>query len=278
MLEVHELTCGYHDGPDVLKGVGIEVGRGEVVALVGLNGAGKSTLVKAACGLIPARRGRVSFADEDVTSTSCDARARRGLMLVPEGRELFATMSVAETLLLGTNPIPRRGRARRSREAHDKVFSLFPVLAERRAQQAGTLSGGEQQMLAIARALMSSPALLVLDEPSLGLAPRMVESIFKVLRELNEAGLSILLVEQNASIALDVSQRAYLLELGRVVSSGASRDMLAAGTLDGMIAAGKAGGSGTDAGGRPDRASVTAATLPEYSRADGRRALRGTRT
>jgi ABC-type branched-subunit amino acid transport system ATPase component len=274
VLEVHDLTCGYHDGPDVLQGVSVEVGRGEVVALVGLNGAGKSTLVKAACGLIATRRGSVRFADEDVTSASCDARARKGLMLVPEGRELFATMSVAENLLLGMNPIPRRDRARRGNEAYERVFGLFPVLAQRKAQQAGTLSGGEQQMLAIGRALMSSPDLLVLDEPSLGLAPRMVESIFSVLRELNRSGLSILLVEQNAAIALDASHRSYLLELGRVVSSGASRDMLESGVLGDMVAGGKPGGTGPDEGGRVDRASVTAATLPEYSRADRQRRTR----
>ena len=229
MLRVNGIGAGYSDGPDVLTDTSIEVNAGEVVALVGLNGAGKSTVVKVVCGLIPVRRGGVIFLAEDVTYLSADKRARRGLMLVPEGRQLFPAMSVAETLLLGTVPIPRRDRKTKAKDALEKVFDLFPRLADRRDQAAGTLSGGEQQMLAIARALMSSPKLLVLDEPSLGLAPQLVDQIFTVLTNLNQDGLSILLIEQNATIALDVSSRAYELSLGRASASMASCQVRASG-------------------------------------------------
>ena len=193
MLRVKGAHAGYGDGPNVLTDISIEVNAGEIVALVGLNGAGKSTLVKVVEGLIPIRDGEVTFLEEDITHSKADERVRRGLALVPEGRQLFPSMTVAETLRLGTVPIPRKDRKRKATDAYEKVFSLFPRLADRRTQSAGTLSGGEQQMLAIARALMSSPRLLVLDEPSLGLAPQLVDQIFTVLRDLNHSGLAILL-------------------------------------------------------------------------------------
>lgn len=231
MLKVDGIHAGYADGPSVLTDISIEVDAGEMVALVGLNGAGKSTLVKAIGGLIPTREGRVTFLEEDITHFKANERVRRGLALVPEGRQLFPSMTVAETLRLGTVPIPRKDRKRKAVDAYEKVFGLFPRLGDRRAQSAGTLSGGEQQMLAIGRALMSSPRLLVLDEPSLGLAPRLVDQIFAVLKDLNRAGLAILLIEQNATIALHASSRAYELTLGRSSKSIATSEMSAAGVL-----------------------------------------------
>lgn len=261
MLQVKNARAGYADGPDVLKKVSIEVSQGEIVALVGLNGAGKSTLVKLVGGLLATRGGDSTFLGEDITHMSADGRARRGLMLVPEGRQLFPSMTVAETLMLGTVPIVRSKRKQMAKEAYDKVFELFPALADRRARTAGTLSGGEQQMLAIARALMSSPKLLVLDEPSLGLAPQLVDQIFAVLESLNRDGLSILLVEQNATIALGVSSRAYVLEFGRVSRSAPSGELS---TSDVMSHLGSTGMQTTEAGsedinleGRPG--------LPAYS-------------
>lgn len=216
MLEIKNLSSGYEGGPDVLHNANVSVADGEVVALVGLNGAGKSTLVRALYGLLPARTGSITFGGADLTSTSCDKRARSGLMLVPEGRELCLSMTVDENLALGSLAIPRRERTRRVAATHEKVMSLFPVLGERSKQVVGLMSGGQQQMLAIARALMADPRLIILDEPSLGLAPQLVAQIFASLAELNRAGLGILLVEQNAAIALSFSQHAYSLELGRV--------------------------------------------------------------
>jgi branched-chain amino acid transport system ATP-binding protein len=236
VLKVNAAHAGYRDGPDVLNDVTIEVNAGEIVALVGLNGAGKSTLVKVVGGLLPIKQGIVTFAEEDITNMKADERVRRGLALVPEGRQLFPSMTVAETLRLGTVPIPRKDRKRKAGDAYDKVFTLFPRLADRRNQSAGTLSGGEQQMLAIARALMSSPRLLVLDEPSLGLAPQLVDQIFTVLRGLNHAGLAILLIEQNATIALDASSRAYELTLGQASASIASSEMSASSVMRGVAA------------------------------------------
>jgi branched-chain amino acid transport system ATP-binding protein len=268
MLKVDDVHAGYSDGPDVLTKVSIEVVAGESVALVGLNGAGKSTIVKVVGGLIPTRGGRVTFLEEDVTKFTADERARRGLMLVPEGRQLFAPLTVAETLRLGMVPIARSERARKSKDAYEKVFALFPRLADRRGQAAGTLSGGEQQMLAIGRALMSSPKLLVLDEPSLGLAPQLVEQIFTVLRDLNQAGLAILLIEQNAAIALEATNRAYVLELGRASGSVASSELSRSGALSDI--------SGTRRNPGIEAELVQRPPLPEYSGvpASGRSGLR----
>ncbi|PJJ55611.1 ABC transporter ATP-binding protein [Compostimonas suwonensis] len=264
MLEVTDVRCGYPGGPDVLDDISITVAAGEIVSLVGLNGAGKSTLVKAISGMLPLRGGSVVFRDDDVSQLSCDARVRRGLMLVPEGRELFPSMSVAETLRLGTYPIPRPKRSALAGPALERVFDLFPVLAERRKQAAGTLSGGEQQMLAIARALMSSPAMLVLDEPSLGLAPRLIETIFLVLQELNREGLTILLVEQNATIALDVSDRAYMLELGRVIRHGPSAELRDTVDLMDLVA-----GTTSEEDSPVAASGREMVELPHYSRAGG---------
>ncbi|WP_199183326.1 ABC transporter ATP-binding protein [Cryobacterium sp. Y82] len=264
MLKVDGAHAGYGEGPDVLGDVSIEVNAGEVVALVGLNGAGKSTVVKIVGGLLPTRQGTVTFLDNDITQLKADERVRRGLALVPEGRQLFSSMTVAETLRLGTVPLLRADRKRQAAGAYEKVFSLFPRLADRRAQSAGTLSGGEQQMLAIARALMSSPRLLVLDEPSLGLAPQLVDQIFTVLRGLNNNGLAILLIEQNATIALEVSSRAYELTLGRASASIASSEMRASGVMPQIAAANDSVSSEMSAP-VPGDASIRRPGLPEYS-------------
>jgi branched-chain amino acid transport system ATP-binding protein len=216
MLEVEGLVAGYGSGNDVLHGVSLTVGDGEVVALVGLNGAGKSTLVRTINGMLRVRAGTVRFDGVDLTSAPTDVRARKGLMLVPEGRELCLPMTVRENLSLGTLALPREQRRRQAAEAEELVMSLFPILRERLKQVVGTMSGGQQQMVAIARALMGRPKLLILDEPSLGLAPQTVQQIFDVLAKLNQDGMSILLVEQKTALALSFSKRAYSLDLGRV--------------------------------------------------------------
>lgn len=222
MLEATGLRAGYGTGPDVLRDAALEVGDGEMVALIGLNGAGKSTMVRTIAGLLPVRSGALRFQDQDVSKLSADARARLGILLVPEGRELCATMSVEENLALGTVPLGRSERRTKARQNLDLVHELFPILHEKRKQSAGSLSGGQQQMVAIARALMGSPRLLILDEPSLGLAPLLVREIFESVKRLNEQGLSVLVVEQNAAIAIKYSDRAYHLELGEVSPTDAS--------------------------------------------------------
>lgn len=223
MLEARELRAGYGAGPDVLHGASIDVADGEVVALIGLNGAGKSTAVRAIAGLLPLRGGTVHVAGQDVSRASTDERARRGVVLVPEGRELCPTMTVEENLVIGTVPVPRAERRRVRAENSELVYGLFPILAEKRRDPAGSLSGGQQQMVAVGRALMSSPKLLILDEPSLGLAPLLVREIFEAVGRLNrENGLSVLLVEQNATIAIAFSNRAYHLELGTVSATDAA--------------------------------------------------------
>lgn len=222
MLAVRELAAGY--GPvEVLRGVDLEVGAGEIVALLGPNGAGKTTLNRVVSGLLPPRAGEVRFDGAAVSRLPPQRIVEAGLVHVPEGRRVFPDLSVHENLLLGGY---RRGRARRA-ENLERVYGLFPRLAERRRQAAGTLSGGEQQMLAIGRALMAEPRLLILDEPSLGLAPLVVEQVLQLLVELNRAGLAVLLVEQNVVQSLAVARRAYVLEQGRIVAAGPSETLLA---------------------------------------------------
>lgn len=215
MLEATGLRAGYRGGPDVLHDASLSVGDGEMVAMIGLNGAGKSTTVRTIAGLLPARAGAIEFDGHDVTRLAPDARARLGILLVPEGRELCAPLTVQENLALGTVPLGRSERRRKGVENLALVHELFPVLAEKRRQSAGSLSGGQQQMVAIARALMGSPRLLILDEPSLGLAPLLVREIFESIKRLNDTGLSVLVVEQNAAIAIKYSDRAYHLQLGQ---------------------------------------------------------------
>jgi branched-chain amino acid transport system ATP-binding protein len=210
-------------GPiEALRDVTVEVGEGEVVCLIGANGAGKSTTLMTISGILKPKAGRKFFDGDDITGLKADKVVARGIVQVPEGRRIFPRMSVAENLEMGA--FARGGEGRR-RLQH--VFELFPVLAERRGQRGGTLSGGEQQMLAIARALMASPRLLLLDEPSLGLAPQYVETIFETIRRVNAEGITIFLVEQNAAMALEVSSRGYVMETGSVVMADSSAKLRA---------------------------------------------------
>jgi branched-chain amino acid transport system ATP-binding protein len=204
----------YYGAIHALKGISIEVHDGEVVTLLGANGAGKSTTLRSINGLNRPRRGKIEFQGRDITGVSAHEIVRRGIAQSPEGRRLFPRMTVVENLEMGA--FQRKDRSG-IREDMDRVFELFPRLHERRDQKAGTMSGGEQQMCAIGRALMARPKLLLLDEPSLGHAPIFVERIFDIIRQINEQGTSILLVEQNALMALDLAHRGYVLETGRIV-------------------------------------------------------------
>jgi branched-chain amino acid transport system ATP-binding protein len=212
VLEVDGIHT-FYGSIEALKGISLEVRQGEIVTLIGSNGAGKTTTLRSINGLNHPRSGTIVFEGEDVTHTPAHEIVKRGISQSPEGRKLFPRMSVTENLELGA--FQRTDRAE-IKEDMDRVFSLFPRLAERRTQKAGTMSGGEQQMLAIGRALMARPKLLLLDEPSMGLAPILVEKIFEIVKEINEQGTTILLVEQNALMALDIAQRGYVLETGRV--------------------------------------------------------------
>ncbi len=221
LLSISDLAAGY--GPlEVLHGFDLEVNQGEIVVILGANGAGKTTTMRAISGMI-ARRGRIEFDGQDISSSSPDSIVRLGIAQVPQGRGTFADLTVEENMLAGA--YVRRDEVQADLE---RWFDVFPRLRERRSQRAGSLSGGEQQMLAIARALMSRPRLLLCDEPSLGLAPLITQELFGVLKRLNaEEGLSILLVEQNANLALKVAHRVYLLETGNVVSSGSAAELAA---------------------------------------------------
>ena len=223
VLSIDGLRVSY-GAIEALRGVSLEVLPGQVVALIGANGAGKTTTLRAVSGMLRPAAGAVRLFGEEVTSLPSHRLVARGMAHAPEGRGIFLNLTVGENLELGAYLRRDRGGIRADLE---RSFALFPVLAERRGQVAGTLSGGEQQMLAVARALMSRPRLLLLDEPSLGLAPQIVERIFAVLREVNEAGVAILLVEQNAHKALRLAHRAYVLETGQVVMSGTGRELLA---------------------------------------------------
>ena len=206
---------------EALKGVTIEVAEGEVVCLIGANGAGKSTLLMTISGILKPKSGRKYFDGEDVTEVSADGIVARGIVQVPEGRRIFPRMSVQENLEMGAFR-----RHKPDIDMLDHVFELFPVLRERRGQKGGTLSGGEQQMLAIGRALMAEPRLLLLDEPSLGLAPKIVEDIFYIVKRINAEGITVFLVEQNAAMALDLSHRGYVMETGRVVIHDTTANLL----------------------------------------------------
>jgi branched-chain amino acid transport system ATP-binding protein len=212
LLEVDEIRT-YYGAIEALKGISLTVEDGEVVTLIGSNGAGKSTTLRSISGLTPARSGSIRFAGEDITRVAAHEIPSYGIALAPEGRHCFPRMTVRENLDLGAHH--RRG-AEIATDL-DRVFALFPRLQEREKQKAGTMSGGEQQMLAIGRALMARPRLLMLDEPSMGIAPILVQRIYETIREINRSGVTILLVEQNANYALDVSRRGYVLETGRVV-------------------------------------------------------------
>jgi len=223
VLEVRDLRVHY-GAIEALRGISLEVGAGQVVALIGANGAGKTTTLRAVSKMIRPSGGRVTFQGEDVTGLPSHRLVALGMAHAPEGRGIFLNLTVRENLELGA--YLRDDRAGIEADAQ-RAYGLFPILAERGAQVAGTLSGGEQQMLAVARALMSRPKLLLLDEPSLGLAPQVVERIFGVLREVNESGVALLLVEQNAHKALQLAHRAYVLETGDIVMTGTGRELLA---------------------------------------------------
>ncbi|MFZ1884360.1 MAG: ABC transporter ATP-binding protein [Rhodoplanes sp.] len=223
-LAVRDLSVGYRK-VNVVRGVSLSAPEGTIATVIGPNGAGKTTLLMALIGLVPSR-GTVLYGGRDISEDSTEERVRQGLCLVPERRELFSDMPVADNLLLGAFPHIRRG-ARDVAEEMDAVYQRFPRLQERRTQLAGTLSGGERQMLALGRALMARPKLLMLDEPSLGLAPRIVRDIFQVIADLKKAGVSILLVEQNARAALQVADYGYVLEMGEIVLQGPAAELAA---------------------------------------------------
>jgi branched-chain amino acid transport system ATP-binding protein len=212
----------YYGAIHALKGVSLNVGEGEIVTLLGANGAGKSTTLRSINGLNRPRRGTIQFQGQDITQTAAHNIVKRGIAQSPEGRKLFPRMSVTENLEMGAF---QRSDKAGIREDMDRVFTLFPRLAERKSQKAGTMSGGEQQMCAMGRALMARPKLLLLDEPSMGLAPIFVEKIFEIVKEINEQGTPILLVEQNALMALDTADRGYVLETGKIALEGPAKEL-----------------------------------------------------
>jgi branched-chain amino acid transport system ATP-binding protein len=222
MLHVEDLNV-FYGAIHALKGITFHLDQGEIVALIGANGAGKSTTLSTISGLLRARTGKVLFQDEDITLSLAEQTVRKGMVHVPEGRKIFATLTVQENLEMGAYIHNDKAQIGRDLEA---VFKRFPRLKERRSQLGGTLSGGEQQMLAIARGLMARPSLLLLDEPSMGLSPILVEQIFEIIRDINSTGTSILLVEQNAQMALSISDRGYVLETGEIVLEGNAQELL----------------------------------------------------
>ena len=220
MLKVDDIHV-FYGAIHAIKGISLAVNEGEIVTLIGANGAGKSTVLKTISGLLRPKSGSISFFNENITVTSPHKIVARGLAQVPEGRRIFLQMTVQENLEMGAFTCP----VDQIETELNKVFDLFPRLKERRRQVAGTLSGGEQQMLAMGRGLMSKPKLLMLDEPSMGLAPMLVEQIFAIIKEMNAGGTTILVVEQNAQMALSIADRAYVLETGRVLFSGSGREL-----------------------------------------------------
>jgi len=221
ILNIENLSC-YYGKIRALEELSLSIDEGETVALIGANGAGKTTLLRTISGLNPSKEGSISYNGEDITTLSSDMRVRSGIAQVPEGRGLFSILSVEDNLMLGAYT---RGDANIKSDL-DSIYSRFPILKEKKDEYAGTLSGGQQQMVAVGRALMSRPKLLLLDEPSMGLAPIIVDDIFAVIEELRRGGTTIFIVEQNAFLALKHSDRAYVLENGKVVSSGKSSDLL----------------------------------------------------
>jgi branched-chain amino acid transport system ATP-binding protein len=225
MLKIENLNA-FYDSIAALKSVSIEVPKGEVVSIIGANGAGKSTLLKVISGLIKAKEGRILYKERDISGIPANKIVSFGISQVPEGRQIFAHLTVQDNINLGAFLYFKRRNRQEIQERTETVFQLFPILKKRTKQIAGTLSGGEQQMLAIARALMGRPELLLLDEPSMGLAPLIVREIFSVIKKLNETGTTILLVEQNAKAALNVANHAFVLETGEIVLQGSAQDLL----------------------------------------------------
>lgn len=223
MLKVQDLKVVY-GGIQALRGVSFEVPEGKIVTLIGANGAGKSTTLKTIMGQVKAKSGSIFFNDLDLTKTKTGQIVKQGISLVPEGRRVFANLSVLENLKMGAF---MRTDAQGITNDIDKMYEMFPILKERAWQEAGTLSGGEQQMLAIARGLMARPKIIMMDEPSLGLAPLIVQDMFRIIQEINDQGITVLLVEQNANAALKIADLAYVLETGTVIMSGGGRELLA---------------------------------------------------
>lgn len=221
LLDVKDLNV-YYGAIHALQGISFSLNKGEIVTLIGANGAGKSTTLRTISGLLRPRRGSVTFQDEDITMTPAEQIVRRGVVHIPEGRKIFAPMTVRENLEMGAYTRTDPAEIQQSME---RGFASFPRLKERLNQLGGTLSGGEQQMLAMARAMMSRPVLLLMDEPSMGLSPIMTEEIFRIIQEINSQGTSILLVEQNALMALQIANRAYVLETGRIVLEGSAKEL-----------------------------------------------------
>ena len=215
MLTLTDVTAGY-GALQILQGVTMQVEKGEIVALLGANGAGKTTTLRVVSGLVSARGGSVTFDNQDVTNVRSDKRVAMGLVQVAEGRELFGTLTVEENLAMGAWTSNKSER----REAQDQVYDLFPILAERRSQNAETMSGGQQQMLAIGRGLMARPKLLMLDEPSIGLAPKLVSQVLDAVGKIRDSGVTVLIVEQNAAATLAISDRAYVIENGEIAFEG----------------------------------------------------------
>jgi branched-chain amino acid transport system ATP-binding protein len=223
LLELSDVSVHY-GRIQAVSGLSISVNEGEIVTLIGANGAGKSTTMRAISGIRPLSSGKITFAGEDISKLRGDLRVVRGISQAPEGRGIFPGMTVMENLDMGA--YARKDR-KSLRDDLDRVFELFPRLAERKTQMGGTMSGGEQQMLAIGRALMAKPKLLLLDEPSMGLAPQFIQQIFRIITEINKQGTTVLLVEQNAQQALSRAHRAYVLETGRITKTGTGKDLLA---------------------------------------------------
>lgn len=221
MLQVENITV-YYGNIQAIKGVTLDIQEGEIVTLIGANGAGKSTLLKTVSGLLKPKEGQILYEGKPIGGKAAQAIVKQGISHVPEGRRIFANMTVEENLQLGA--YLRRDRAGIKKDM-EQVYELFPRLLERLKQQAGTLSGGEQQMLAMGRALMAKPKLLLLDEPSMGLAPLLVKTIFRIIEEIKATGTTILLVEQNAHLALSIADRAYVMETGRIVLSGTANEL-----------------------------------------------------
>ncbi|MDR7078708.1 branched-chain amino acid transport system ATP-binding protein [Neobacillus niacini] len=221
MLKIEDINV-YYGNIHALKGVSLDINEGEIVTLIGANGAGKSTLLKTISGLLKPKNGSILFEGQSISGKVAQTIVKQGLSHVPEGRRVFANMSVEENLELGAY---LRKDKQGIKEDFEKVYNLFSRLLERRKQLSGTLSGGEQQMLAMGRALMARPKLLLLDEPSMGLAPLLVKTIFRIIEEINKSGTTILLVEQNANMALSIADRAYVIETGKIVLSGSSDEL-----------------------------------------------------
>jgi branched-chain amino acid transport system ATP-binding protein len=226
MLKIRNLET-FYGKLKVLRRVTMHVSPGEIVTIIGANGAGKSTLLNTISGLVPARSGEIQFHEKNIFNNRTEKTVFMGCALVPEGRQVFAAMSVKENLLLGGYVLQKKETKKSVKHELEKVYEMFPVMKERENQYAGTLSGGEQQMLAIGRALMAGPKMIMMDEPSMGLAPLIVKNIFQVIRKLRENGKTVLLVEQNAKAALAIADRGYVLETGRIILQGSSEDLLA---------------------------------------------------